>query len=104
MKRNAIIFNTVDREDYWVKGLVFKVKNTNTYEDAYNEVKKKLESPNLVKYIIDDWHLIDDLFDNDETFKFKRTYWQYGLYFEFENSIGDIVEHKFAADFVFVAS
>ena len=43
--KNAILFSNVDREDYWVSnGLVFKVENTDTYSDAYNEIKEKLES------------------------------------------------------------
>lgn len=46
-KKNAILFSKVDREDYWVcGGIVFKVENTGTYEDAYNEIKDKLETHN----------------------------------------------------------
>lgn len=101
MKHNAILFSKVDREDYWVTGgLVFKVNNTDTYEDAYHEVKDKLETPETIKYIIKD-RSIDALFDGDETYDFKRTHWKnYQLYFEFENSKGEIVEYILSADFV----
>jgi hypothetical protein len=102
--KNAILFSRVDKEDYWVSGgLVFKVQNTGTYEDAYNEIKNKLEAPELIAYIIEDRCLLDDLFDNDETFKFVKTYWKFGLYFVFENSEGEEVEERYSAYFVWVA-
>lgn len=101
MRHNAILFSRVDREDYWVTGgLVFNIKNAESYKDAYNEVKDKLEAPDMVNYIIEDRCLLDDLFDGDETYKFKRTYWNYQLFFEFENSEGNTVEYVFSADFV----
>lgn len=103
MKKNAIIFSNVDREDYWVSGsIVLKVKNTDTYEDAYNEIKHKLETPEMIAFIIDDYSLDADLFDGDETFKFKRTYWSHGLFFVFENSEGEELEHRKSADFTYV--
>ena len=103
-KENAILFSKTDREDYWVCcGLVFKVENTETYEDAYNEIRSKLNEPELVEYIINDRHLLDNLFDNDETYKFIRTYWMRGLYFVFENSEGEEREFRLSADFVYVA-
>jgi hypothetical protein len=101
MENNAILFCKVDREDYWVcGGLVFKVNNTNTYIDAYNEIKHKLESPEIINYIIEDRCLLSGLFDDDNTYKFKRTYFNWGLYFEFENSEGNIVEYDYSANFV----
>lgn len=102
-KRNAILFSKVDREDYWVcGGLVFKVKNTETYEDAYNEIKHKLEADEVINYFIEDRCLLDDLFDGDETFKFVRTYWSRGLHFVFRNSEEDEVEYRMSSDFVWV--
>ncbi len=102
MKHNAILFSNIDREDYWVTGgLVFKVDNTDSYEDAYNEVKNKLEAPDMVEYVINDRCLLSDLFEGDTTYKFKRTIWKnYQLYFEFENSEGNVLEYIFSPDFV----
>lgn len=109
MKQNAILFSKVDREDNWVTGaLVFKVKNTKTYEDSYNELKAKLEDPKLIAHIIDDNCLDADLFldeeeNEDKTFKFKCTSWKnHQLCYEFENSEGYVVEHNFQADHVLV--
>lgn len=103
-KRNAILFCNVDREDLYISGgLVFKVQYTEDYEGAYNEIKHKLETPEMIKHIIEDRCLLDDLFDDDETYKFKRTYWgDYRLNFEFENSEGNIVEYNFSAEFVLI--
>lgn len=104
MEKNAILFSKVDREDAWVcGGIVFKVSNTNTYEEAYKEIKNKIEEPELVSHIIEDRCLLDDLFDGDKTFKFVRTYWQFGLFFVFENNEGEEKEYRMSADFVWVA-
>lgn len=101
--KNAILFSKIDREDGWVcGGLAFTVKNTATYEDAYDEIKDKLESPDLIASIVEDRCLLCDLFHEDETFKFSRTYWNYGLFFEFINSDGDIKEYRFSADFIYL--
>jgi hypothetical protein len=102
-KKNAILFSTVDREDFWVTGgLVFKVENTKTYEESYNEIKDKLESEEVVNYIIEEKCLLDDLFDGDETFKFTKTSWYRGLYFYFENQDGEEVDCRFTADYVWI--
>lgn len=100
-EKNAILFSRVDREDYWVSsGIAFRVSNTNTYEDAYNEIKDQLETPEMVEYVIEDACLRDDLFNHDDTFKFIKTYWTYGLCYVFQNSDGYEVEHRFSADFI----
>ncbi len=104
MEKNAILFSKVDREDAWVcGGIVFKVSNTNTYEEAYNEIKNKLEQPDLVNHIVEDRCLLDDLFDGDNSFRFVRTYWQFGLFFVFENNDGEEKEYRMSADLVWVA-
>jgi len=104
MKKNAILFSKVDTEDAWVcGGIVFKVSNTATYEGAYNEIKDRLEEPEMIEHIIEDRHLLDDLFDGDETYKFVRTLWRFGLCFVFENVDGDEKEYKMSADFVWAA-
>ena len=101
MKKNAILFSRVDIEDGWATGgLVFKVENTNTYEDSYYEIKSKLESDEIINYLIEDRCLLDDLFKGDESFKFIETYWQYNLYFVFQNNEGDEVEYVMSADYV----
>lgn len=102
-EKNTILFSRVDREDYWVsQGIAFKVKHRETYEGAYNEIKNKLETPEMIQYVIEDSCLESDLFDEDVTFKFHKTSWEnYRLVYEFINDDGDIVEHKYAADFIF---
>ena len=101
MEKNAILFSMVDREDYWVTGgLAFRVQNTGTYEDAYNEVKEKLEAPELVAHIVEDRSLEFDLFEEDETYKFTKTYWSRGLYYVFTNDEGEERECRFSADFI----
>jgi len=98
---NAILFSNVDKEDYWVSsGIVFKTDAINHYEDAYNKLKDKIESDEVINHVVDKMCLDADLFDYDITFKFVRTYWKYGLFFVFENSEGIIKEHKMLADFV----
>lgn len=101
MEKNAILFGVVDREDYWVTGgLVFKVKSTDTYKDAFNEIKHKLEAPEMVEYIIEDRCLFDDLFDGDMTFTFDRVEFSTRLTYYFKNSEGDEVKYSFSPDFV----
>jgi|SanBayMetagenome_1026888.scaffolds.fasta_scaffold04994_5 hypothetical protein len=103
MNVNAILFSKIDVEDSWVcGGMVFKVSNTNTYEEAYNEIKSKLEQPELVNHIIEDRCLLNDLFNCDNTFKFVRTYWHFGLFFVFENKDGEECEYRMSADFVYL--
>ena len=102
-QRNAILFSNVDREDYWVSGgLCFRVNDTETSEGAYNEVKHKLESPEMIEHLIEDRSLLFDLFEEDETYKFKKTDWANALYFVFENDNGDEVEHRMSADFIYL--
>jgi hypothetical protein len=99
MKKNAILFSKVDREDFWVTGgLVFKVDNTDTYKSAYEEVKDKLESDEVVSHIIG--HLISDLFDGDDSFKFVKTYWDRRLFYVFMDDCDNEVEYSLSADFV----
>lgn len=105
--KNAILFSRVDREDYWVTGgLVFKVKNTETYEGAYNEIKHLLETRDLVEQVIKDNCLYEDLFKCDDTFIFRGTSWlkNYRLCFTFMNDEGEDVEFKMTADFVTICN
>ena len=101
--KNAILFSKIDTEDSWVcNGLVFKVENTNTYEDSYNEIKSKLEAKGVINHVIEDRCLLDDLFNGDESFKFVKTYWSNGLYFVFENNDGEKLTYRMSADYVWV--
>jgi len=101
-KKNAILFSNVDREDYWVSnGLVFKVENTDTYSDAYNEIKEKLESKEVIDHLIEEACLVDDLFVCDETYKLLKTEYIHSLYLTFQNDSGEQVEHRMSADFVY---
>jgi len=98
MKDNSIIFSCIDKEDYWVSsGLCLKIENIKhkNYEEIYEEIKHKIESEDVIKYVIDDNNIEFKLFGNDKTYKFKRTYWDYVLVYEFENADEDIVEFRF---------
>jgi len=100
--KKAILFSAVDREDYWVNcGIVFAIENDNSYEESYNEIKHKIESPEVIDHIISDMSLEGDLFDNDETYKFKSSKWMYGgVNFTFVNDQNDEVEFKLLADYI----
>ena len=101
--KNAILFSEIDKEDAWVcGGLVFKVKNTNTYEESYNEIKSKLENNEVINYVIKDRCLLDDLFDGDKSFVFIKTYWNRSLYFVFKNKDEEELEYRMTADYVWI--
>lgn len=104
MKNNAILFCHVDKEDYWVtSGIVFKVQNTETYEDAYNEIKNQLEHPDIINHIIEQKNLFYTLFAEDKSYKFVYTYWRYGVLFVFENDNEEQVEYRMCYHFVWTA-
>lgn len=102
--KNTILFSKIDREDAYVSfGLAFKVKpeNTKTYEDAYNEVKDKIETTEIISAVFDKIsHLIDD---EDTIYKFTKTYWNRGLIFEYVNEDDeyDIIGFNMSADFIY---
>lgn len=108
MKKNAILFSKIDREDGWVSlGLVFKVNNTSTYEDAYNEIKHKLETTEMIEFITKDRSLSTSLFcdedyKEDKTYKFSHTQWRNKLCFVFTNDQEEEKEYKLSADFIHV--
>jgi hypothetical protein len=101
MINNAILFSKVARKDGWVSnGLVFKVNNTNTYEDSYNEIKDKIETPEIIEYIK---HRIE--LHTPENLTFKKTYWYFGsLYFKFETEDEVEYEYKLTADYVYLSN
>ena len=99
MKKNAILFSKVDREDLWVtNGIVFEVQNTNTYVDAFNEIKDKLDNPEIFYPILERIKLETE----DDTFKLNQIYWNYGLHFVFTNEFDEEYDYKMSADFVFI--
>jgi len=103
VSKNSILFSIIDREDGWVSSaLCLECDQSLNYEDAYKSLKEKLESPEVVQYVIDDYCLECDLFDayfdheeDHPEFKFKKTYWKHGLIYVFETEDEDVVEHKF---------
>jgi hypothetical protein len=102
-QKNAILFSKVDREDGWVRGgIVFKVNNTNFYEDSYNEIKEQLESEEVINYIIEKNCLLDDLFDGNKSFKFKDSSFYRSLCLVFENDEGYRCGFYMTADYVYV--
>ena len=104
VEQNAILFCQVDKEDGWVGGgIVFRVSKCGAHVDAYNELKEQLEYPDFIAYVVEEYCLLNDLFDNDETYKFKQTCWEGKLVFEFENSEGNIVELKLSSHSVYVS-
>jgi hypothetical protein len=100
--KNAILFSKIDSEDSWVcGGLVLKVKNSETYQEAYEELKSLLESEEIVNFVKEDNCLDCDLF-LDETYKFKETLWEHKLKYVFRNSEGDEKTFILQADFVYL--
>lgn len=104
MKKNAVMYFNV-WSDHRFRGLsakiVLKCTNTQTFDAAFNELKDKLSSDEMVNYVIDECSLIDDLFDGDKTYKFteiKRDV--YGIAYVFVNSEGNQVEKTFIEEFV----
>lgn len=99
MQANSILFSDVDREDRNVaSGLCIKVDEATigmSYRELYNLLKPRLEMKEVVEYVIEDNCLDHELFNYDNTFKFKRTFWDFNLVYEFENSEGDIVQFAF---------
>lgn len=99
-KNNGILFSRVDKEDYWVSSsMAFyigedKVKDL-SYKEMYELLKETLESDKIVDVVMEHNYLECDLFDEDDTYNFVRTYFDYGLHYEFENSEGAIVTFKF---------
>lgn len=104
--KNAIIFSKVDREDGWVcASIILPVSTKGSYEDAYNEVKDKLESEDTLKYVIDERCVYSDYCDGDESFKFVTTEWSdYKLQYVFENPDEEIVKVPFSVDFGYIPS
>jgi hypothetical protein len=81
--------------------LAFKVNNTKTYEDAYLEIKDKLESPEIIAHIIESQSLLWDLFEGDKTYKFKKSFWaNYQLNILFVNDFGDAKHFRAYPDFI----
>lgn len=100
--KKAILFSDVDREDGWVcGGMAFSVSSV-TYPDAYNELKAKLESKEIVDLVIENRCLLSDLFNGDTSYRFTKTTFTYRLTYHFVNSVGDEVECKFSCDFIHV--
>lgn len=59
---NAIMFASIDREDGWVNhAIVFKVKNTDTFKDACEEIKEELSHSDFIKKIVEMHDLIEDV-------------------------------------------
>ena len=106
MERNAVFYSNIDKyKGYVGSGIVFRINKASTYEEAYNEIKDELEAPEMIEHIIEDKCLLDDLFEGDKTYKFKRSYWNcYSLHIEFENSKADTVLYSYSAQFVYLAN
>ncbi len=102
MNADGFLLSKVDKEDYWVYGIVFKVQNFQYYEDAYNEIKSKLETSEFINKLVEDKSLFDYLFNEDETYKFDRTYFNGAVNFVFKNADEDEVEYSLACDFIYM--
>jgi hypothetical protein len=104
MQKNAILFDAAQSDLYARGGIVFKVSATDYYVDAYNEIKPKLESPSIISHLVEDHCLVNDLFDDDKTYKFHHTCWSNSfLVFVFVNSEGMWKEFIMKAVFVYAA-
>lgn len=92
--KKLILFSKVDKEDYWISsGISFEVENTEAYEDSYLELKEKLESEEIINFIIESRYI-------DKTMTFNQTYWDYALIYQFLDVNGEPFEYKFSADYI----
>lgn len=107
MEKNAVMYFNV-WNDHRFRGLLAKIVlpcvNTVNFEAAFNELKDKLSSDNIVNYVIDECCLIYDLFNGDKTYKFKevKRYGYVGIAYVFINSEGDELQKEFIEEFVCV--
>lgn len=98
---NAVIYWKKDLEDGWIMGgMVFKAENTENFESAYLELKPKLESPEIIGFVIEEHCCLDDVFEGDETYQFYETFRKYGLVYVFRNSEGELAKLTLAEEFV----
>jgi len=109
MKKNAILFSQVDKEDFWVSGgLTFPVNHTDTYAGSIEELKPLLESQEMVDHVIED-RCLEEQCQNEyegefelewKDFSFKGVRFDYGLEFVFENEFENEVVAKYSCDYV----
>ena len=89
--KNAILYFHPDKEDGGMLGkMALECTKIDTYEDAFNELKSKLESKEFVDFVIEEFYVDDvlrnNIFDGEEviSFSFKRVTHEYSLCFVFE--------------------
>ncbi len=108
MEKNAVMYFNID-QDHKFRGIathiILHCTKTQTYDSAFNELKDKLSSDEIVNHFIDGCCLLDDLFDGDTTYKFKEVKRDvYGISYVFINSEGDELEKTFIEEFVLISN
>lgn len=100
---NAVLYSRVDREDFWVNGIAFNVKNTSSYEETFKELKDRLQARNVLEYLESRFCLQEDIFENDDSFRFLRLHHdKTGLYYFFRNSSGEERSLRLQEDYVYI--
>jgi hypothetical protein len=97
-----MIYN-IDRYDLMIMGqFVLPCKMVSNYEEAFEELKNELSSKKIVDYIIEEFCLDSDLFEDDETYKFDRVEKESfgGLNYYFKNSNDEEVYKDLKLQFV----
>jgi mRNA-degrading endonuclease YafQ of YafQ-DinJ toxin-antitoxin module len=100
-KQNAVLLYNVDKEDYWLYNpLVFPIPHeaTKTFQESFDMIKEKLQSEEVINYIIDKSSLEDDYFDGDMSpIRLRSVKFDGVVIFEFEND-EDIIEFTMSID------
>lgn len=87
--QKSLLISEVDREDYWVSGGISLPipEFFTTYKQAVDFHKETLSQEKVIKKIVEDWCLVDDIFDGDENWKLiSIEYDNYCCEFTFETS------------------
>jgi hypothetical protein len=97
--RNLVLLSRVDIEDLWVStGIAFpNPDNIQFYEEFYLKNKDKIESQEVLDRIGDPLDYESSDYE-DKSFKFKKTYYKYKIYFVYENESGEEIELSFQMD------
>lgn len=97
--KNLVLLSRVDIEDLWVStGIAFpNPDNIQFYEEFYLKNKDKIESQEVLDRIGDPLDYESSDYE-DKSFKFKKTYYKYKIFFVYENESGEEIELGFQMD------
>jgi hypothetical protein len=102
MKRNALLLKSTSSDS---GSLVIKTTSVDMYTSAYEEIKSKLESPEMVQYIVDTNLMTSRL----SGYKFLGAFWtnlnnrELDICLRFKSNDGKHIEEiSFITEFVYV--